>query len=773
MKILNYITAFLLLTYVLASCSSTSGLEPDEQLYTGLKKIKYTNYKSCQHFSQTQEEIEAALATAPNGALFGSSYYRTPFPYGLWIWNACKGKDDAISKWLNSSFGKAPVIMQDVNPELRSSVAQTVLQNKGYFRGKVDYDIIEGKPSKAKNDTISRPRTAKIAYKVDLGTLFTLDSIEYIRFPETNYNLIKSSESLLHNGDPFDIGTLDEERNRLYNLFRDNGYFFYDKSYTSYLADTTSVSNKVQIRLQLTDSLPEEAYRKYYIGKTSVNIANTYGEKLNDSVSHRRFTMRFNGKKPKVRPRVIFNNVKLRNRQLFSQTNYQESVNNLISTGIFSNIDFRFTPREETDTLDMLISTILEKPYDITLEANYKGKTTGRMGPGVSLGFAKRNAFRGGEVLSLNLAANYEIQTGSNMSTNMNSYEFSGDITLEMPRLALPLIKKYRRRWYTTPTTIVRGAAETINRAGFFRRNILSAELNYTFQPTRQIRHQWSPLIFEYDYMASTSEEFQELLANNYFMQASMQDRFIPKMRYTFTYTSAETLCNPIYFSMTVSESANIISLARMTIGKPWNEKNKPLFHNTYSQFLKFEAEWKKTWQLTEYDYFIAHVAAGLIWSYGNSDTAPYSERFYVGGANSLRAFNIRTIGPASYHTDDRSLAYISQTGDTKLVINLEWRPRLFGSLYGAIFADAGNIWTLKDLASHYSSNTKFKPGRLVKDIALNIGAGLRYDLDYFVLRLDWGVALHTPYDTGRNGYFNTKHFRDSQCLNFAIGYPF
>ena len=140
------------LVIVCMSCSSTSSLEADEQLYTGIKKIDYGSHDGGEHFLQTQAEIEAALACAPNGALFGSSFYRTPVPYGLWIWNAFSGRQDAFSKWVTKTFGKAPVLMSDVNPELRVSVAETVLQNYGYFRGQINYHVEEGKAGRRNPD---------------------------------------------------------------------------------------------------------------------------------------------------------------------------------------------------------------------------------------------------------------------------------------------------------------------------------------------------------------------------------------------------------------------------------------------------------------------------------------------------------------------------------------------------------------------------------------------------------------------------------------------
>ena len=251
-------------------------------------------------------------------------------------------------------------------------------------------------------------------------------------------------------------------------------------------------------------------------------------------------------------------------------------------------------------------------------------------------------------------------------------------------------------------------------------------------------------------------------------LQVSMADQFVPKMRYQFTYTSPISFRNPIYLRATVSEAANLLSLGYAAFGEKWSEKGKTMFKNPYAQFFKIEAEWRKTWQVGEHSSLVAHAAAGILWSYGNALSAPYTEQFYVGGANSVRAFNVRSIGPGSYHTNESRLSYLDQTGDLKLQANLEYRPRLFGNLYGALFLDAGNVWALRD--DGYRANSQLQMKNLLKETALGTGIGLRYDLEFFVLRIDWGFALHLPYKTG---FYNADSFHDAQCLHFAIGLPF
>lgn len=766
MKITNSFSLYIILIIsgVFVSCSSTKNIPEDDQLFVGLTKIEYKNYEKNDHFVAVQEEVEAALATAPNGALFGSSYYRSPFPYGLWIWNSFSKSRSVFSKWITKSFGKPPVLMSWVNPELRANVTRELLRSNGYFDSSVEYNVI----------TQKNPKKAKIGYTVNLGRLYRIDSLRYVNFPQRADSLIRATigETLIHPGDPFKVSTLDAERTRLSNVFRNNGYYYYQPGYASYLADTISVPDTVQLRLQYADSVPANVRRKWYIGKVNLELRKDYMEELSDSLEHRYFTVRFNGRKPPLRTRVILRDLKLRPRKLYSYDDYLQSANKITGTGLFSYVDFKFTPRDTTlrcDTLDLTLSCVFDKPYDFYVEANMVGKTSGKLGPGAVIGISRRNAFRGGEKLDININGSYEWQTGHNAdgsSSEMNSYEYGANVSLEIPRLLLPFWS--RVRWYNTPSTILKASSSVINRSGYFKRHIVSGELTYNFQRTATSVHQFSPLILQYEYMTRMTSAFSDILEENPYLLVTMADQFVPKMRYTYTYSSPTNYRSPIYWQVVVSEASNLLSLGYMMAGNKWNEKSKQLFKNPYAQFFKIETDFRKTWAVGDHSQLVGHVSAGFIWSYGNSVSAPYSEQFYVGGANSIRAFNVRSIGPGAYHTDSEHASYMDQTGDIKLQANLEYRFRLFGNLYGATFLDAGNVWALRD--DGYRTNSVFKVKNLLKETALGTGVGLRYDLEFFVLRLDWGVGLHVPY---KSGFYNISSFGDGQSLHFAIGYPF
>ena len=772
---------YIIIGILLSSCSMTKNIPEDDKLFTGLTKIAYENYETNDNFTQTQEEVEAALATAPNGALFGSSYYRMPFSFGLSVWNQYSGKDSGFAKWMVKTFGKQPVLMSWVNPELRSSVARSVLRNHGYFNGQVTHEIVPQK----------NPKTAKIGYTVLPGQLYYLDSVGYFGFPTAADSLIQAtlSEAKIHRGDPFVVANLDAERSRVSQLLRNNGFYYYQAGYASYLADTFAVDGKAQLRFQLAKDVPAQALHKWYIGRVNINMRKSFMEQLTDSLHRRYFTVRFSGKRPPIRTRVLMADMKLRPRQLYSYDNYVQSVNKLNAMGLFSSTNFVFTPRDTTaacDTLDLTLDCVFDKPWDFYIETNFNARTIGRVGPELKLGVTRRNAFRGGEKIDINLHGAYEWSTSDGSS--MNNYEYGADASIEFPRIIAPFFggNRVRRdknghiirrqRFYTTPLTIAKLSTDIIYRPKYYKMHVVSGEWTYQWQTSAQSRHEFSPLTVKYQFMNSHTDAYDELVKTNPYLEATMQNYFVPEMRYTYTYNSPSGKLHPIRWETTGAESGNLLSLAYMVGGKKWNEKDKTLFKNPYSQFLKIETDFTKTWTLDAHSQLVGHVNGGLVWSFGNSDWVPNSELFYVGGANSIRAFSVRGIGPGGFSGfSDKAMSYIFQNGDLKFVCNLEYRRMLFGSLQGALFIDAGNVWNLHE-RSDAEGNVlapKFQMKNLFREMAVGTGIGIRYDLDFLILRLDWGIGLHVPYATDKSGFFNADGFKKNQTLHFAIGYPF
>lgn len=777
-RLLYYIVALM----VFSSCSTTSSLKDGEQLFTGLKPIDYQNYEESSYADSAMLEMESVLASAPNGALFGSSYYRTPFPVRLWIWNAFSQGKNPFSKWVTKAFGSQPKLMSNVNPQLRAQVAENQLIKYGYFGGKVTYDIVQQ----------GNPKKAKVQYHVDFGHLWTLDTVKYQSFPVDNMRLIDSthSEALVRSGSPFNVSQLEAERQRIGSLFRNNGYYFYQSSFASYLADTVSVPGKAEVRLVMADSVDVRASKKWYIGNININFRKQFMEQLTDTLQRAFFTARYSGEKMPIRPGFVLRDLSLRPRRLYRQEDEERARRNIQSTGLYSYSQLSFTPRDTTalcDTLDVTLDLVFDKPYDFYIEANAKGKTTGRVGPELVVGLAKRNALRGGERLEVNLHGSHEWQTKATSSgqSRINSYEFGADAALVFPRIITPRsifqtlshnerrLRQGRmrlRRYYGTPTTTVKASMNILSRASYFRRHVASGELSYSWKTSAQSTHTWSPLTLSYEFMNSKTAAFDSVLNENPYLQISMRDQFVPKMSYTYAYTSPSRFRHPISWTTTVSEAANILSLAYMAFGEDWNQKDKTMFKNPFAQFLKIETDFAKYWRMGNASALVFHLNAGVIWSYGNAERAPYYEQFYIGGANSIRAFNVRSIGPGKYQPTGSRFSYIDQTGDIKMLANVEYRPRLWGDLYGALFLDAGNVWNFHNAVGE---GGRFKLDEFYKQMAVGTGVGLRYDMGMFVIRVDWGIGLHIPYDTGKGGFYNIRKFSDAQSLHLAVGYPF
>lgn len=769
-----------------AACSSTSNLPEGEQLYAGLKKIKFTNYEKNSHADSTMTEIEAALDYKPNGSLFGSSYYTTPIPVRLWIWNAFAKSEDGLGKWLRNAFGSEPRLISKASPDMRATIAQNQLRKFGYFRGKVDYNIITG----------HNKRKAKIAYDVDMGPLWRLDSVSLSGLPHVADSIVQSkrAESYIHRGVPFDVPTLNSERQRVSKLLRNNGYYYFQDGYLSYLADTTAANQKVDLKMTAAANLPDSVLHPYHIGKVELTILRNYN-RPNDSITFGGLTLRYSGKRPPLRPGLILKQLSLAPGTTYSEEKYQQSYSRLHASDIFQSVNFNFTqnsPGGIDSTLNMSLLCIMQKPYDFYVEANGKGKTSGWLGPEVTIGITRRNLLRSGEKLDISLHGSYEWQTGhrnEGCSSRLNSYEYGATAQLVFPSIMTPwkfarqlMGIRHRRTnsrprrgglptFFDSPTTTIAASMTTLNRASYFKRHVVSGELTYDWHSSAQLHHTFSPLTLSYEYMNSRTAAFDSLLQGNAYLQVSMRDQFVPKMSYTLEYTSPQTYLNPIKLTVDVSEAANLLSLGYMAAGKKFGEKDKEMFHNPFAQFVKIEANFVKTWQLTPFSSIAGRINAGAVWSYGNSTSAPYTEQFYVGGANSIRAFNVRSIGPGKYMPTAGRFSYIDQTGDIKLLANLEYRPRLFGNLYGAVFLDAGNVWTIHNDEARPGGQFKFE--RFFRQIAVGSGVGLRYDMGLAVIRVDWGIGLHVPYETGHSGFFNIGSFHDSQTLHLAIGMPF
>lgn len=763
---------YIFLALLAASCSTTRHIPDGDMLYTGIKEVVFTDAKenAASAAGKTAlQEARYALDYAPNGAIAGSSTLRA-LPIGLWWYNALYDSRSKVGKWLFNKLAKAPVLISKVNPSLHADVATNILKYYGYFNANVEAEVI---PS-AKN-----PKKAKVSYKGTLGTPYRYDTISYCNFAQGADSLIRSEwdSRLIRQGQQFDAAAMEQERNRINKLLRNNGYYNFRPEYITFLADTVKRRGYASIRVQPSADMPQQANDVRRIGDITIRVRNNDTGSLRqkaDTLKRRNITYIYYGDKVPVRVGPLMRNIQIRNGELYSQEKQQNAVDKLSRMNIFNNFRINLVPREGSDLLDLDITTQLDKPYDFTFELNVTSKSNNQVGPGSKISLAKRNLFRGGETLKFTLAGSYEWQTDKKVKGKaalVNSWEIGGDISLNFPRLYFPLLN---RRYLRLPaTTSFRLFIDEMNRSGFFRMVQAGGDATYKIQSHSTTTHTVIPFRLTYDMLLSTTEKFDNIVESNKLIANSFRDQFIPAMQYGYTYDNTGTHHrNKSKIDVSVTSAGNITSLAFAAFGKPFNQKNKNIFGNPYAQFIKATAELRQLWKIDNNQYIATRIMAGAIHSYGNSDTAPYSEQFYIGGSNSLRAFSVRSVGPGSYRPENANgYNYLDETGTMKLEANVEYRFRIVSDLHGALFVDAGNIWLLKEEKERPGG--ELRASTFGKQIALNTGFGVRYDLAILVLRLDFGLGLHAPYDTGRSGYFNLNPLKDGFAWHFAIGYPF
>jgi len=769
MKIINTIIAcsFPLL---FVACSVTKNLPEEEVLYTGIKEIQVDNRDNTPAGDAALTEVNAALAYAPNNAVLGSSSLRFPVPFGLWMYNSLVNKRGKLNHWLLRHLATKPKLISNVNPQVRTKVAYNLLREYGYFNAATSYAL---------NYNPKDPRQASVSYRLVMNQPYTYDTISYVRLRHRIDSLVETTnkDRLINEGDNFNVTQLEAERQRISALLRDNGYFYFSPQYIVYQADTINHPGKVALRFAMKSDIPVLALRPWKIGNVSVWLHDNENDQITDSLLYHGLMIHY-GNGLRVRPRVLYKSIKFHSGDLYTQTQQIKTQNTLSRLGIFQYSDLQFSPLNAVrrqDTLNLKINTSYDLPWDGELEFNFKARSDDQAGPGAKYSITRRNIFGGGETLGLDLSGSYEWQTGNRVSGNnsaINSWELGTSATLTFPRIIWASIVNENSEYPNS--TSLKVYVNQLNRARFFKMLAFGGESSYDFQTSAKSRHSIMPFKLTYTLLQSTTATFDSITKANPALRKSLENQFIPSIGYTYTYDDSyqTTKRNHIWFQTSVRQAGNLLAAGYAIAGNGFNKVDKKLFGNKFAQFLKLSSEIRYDKIIGVDQHLVGRVQAGVAWSYGNSHTTPYSEQFYIGGANSIRAFTIRSIGPGRFVPDlNNKYGYIDQTGDLKFEANLEYRFPIFGDLRGAAFLDSGNIWLLRN--DEKRPGGQFKASHFLKDLALGSGFGFRYDLDFIVIRLDLGIALHVPYDTGKSGYYNIPKFKDNLGLHLAVGYPF
>lgn len=761
-RITAYIGALLLLIATTA-CSTTGRIPADEMLYTGLKGIRYDNADSVKLPDELKSEIRSAVNVAPNNywKLVG---WRYPFPLGLWVYNNWPNPPKGFKHWIYEKLVEEPVLVSDVRPEVRTKMLDQLLDNNGYFSGATSYTL-----NKAKN-----PKKASISYTVYPGQPYPIESMELL--PDTShlYHLIDSfarKDSYLMSGMRYSTDSLSDARIRITNRVRNNGYYFFQPSYIEYLADTVQTPGKVAMRMVLASKIPDFCLRKYSTGHITVNIFRANGGGTPDTIQYPDITI-VQMMPSRLRRRILPECIRFRPGRTFSVRDMNRTQTYLSRLGIFSGIEIEAIPdtasSPDNPRLNVQINCTFDKPLEVSVEANATSKSNSYIGPGLIVGVTNRNIFGGGEQLSVKLNGSYEWQTGGGRKGGIfNSYEAGITTSLAVPRLIAP--KFVRRSRYQLNWTRFQLNADLLNRPHYFRMAQFNMSMSYDWRVTRHIQNTFTPFKLTYTKLMNTTEVFDSIMDANQAVALSFRSQFIPQMMYSFTFDKALDRDNLINWQFSVQEAGNVFWGIYELCGK---HGEKELFGTPFSQFIKGTTQVVYNRRLTGDNWLVGRIATGAAHAYGNASQVPYAEQFYVGGANSIRAFTVRSIGPGSYHAPEGTPEdNFDQTGTFKFEANLEYRFPIFGPLHGAVFLDTGNVWLLKD--DPQRPGGKLQASTFLRDLALGTGVGLRFDIGMLVLRGDLGIGIHTPYDTGHGGYYNMPSFGKSLAFHLAIGYPF
>lgn len=761
---LLFLSVTVLLVWI-ASCSTTKRLAPDEIRYTGMGKFDIITTDNEKLPGELVSELKKTGETDAN------DYIIAPFikiPLGLWVYNNWNDSSKGLKGWLYRKLVKDPILVSEVKPEIRAKLMQQLLDDNGYFGSHVMYDIEKDKKNAQK---------AAIGYTLHIPKPHRIDSIIYLSENSSINRFIDSvarKSPYLKKGEIFSVDSLETERVRIVNAMRNRGYYYFRPEYIEFLADSLITPGGVALKLNLVNNIPSMAKLQYRTGKITTIILRNSDETMGTPDTMQTTKGELIVYEPaRLRKNLIPGCITFREGKLFTVRDMNLTQTRLSRLGIFGGIQINVMPADTSPTrplVDVYTTARFQSPIEASIQANLTSKSNSYLGPGVVLGLSHNNIFGGGEKLSLQLDADYEWQTGGERNKNFNSYQFGITASLAFPRLLAP--KFVRRTQRDLNWTTISLGANTLNRPQFFNIAEFNAGITYEWRATRHSLNQLTLFKLTYTKLLSHTHEFDSIMEQNPAIALGFQSQFIPQISWTYTYDKffERERINGINFQTILTEAGNIFDGIYSLAGV---KGQKTLFGTPFSQFIKGQVQLVYNRRLfpKSDQWIVSRVLIGAEHPYGNSSQVPYSEQFYIGGANSIRAFTIRSLGPGSYRPPNAERdGYFDQTGTFKLEANVEYRFPIVSILHGAVFLDAGNVWLLK--------KDPMRPGGLLegktflRDIALGTGVGLRVDIGVMVLRGDLGYGLHAPYYTGINHYFNIK-FTKAFAFHLAIGYPF
>lgn len=729
--------AFLAGAFLLGSCSVSRNLPEGTYMLDKVKVMtdgKYQDINSAQMMNYVRQKGNARWFSA------------IKIPLGVY---AMAGKD---SSWINRTLrqmGEAPVIYDTLLARQSCEDLKLALQNKGYLDAQVEMFI---KPHHRKIDAL---------YVLHPGQPYFINNYTTDIQDSVIARMIASRKPLLYNGLQFSTDALNTERTQITNYLQDQGYFRFHKEFITYRAHKDSTRHEVGLTMVLhpyraNSEAKDTLHSRYWIR----NISYESGA-LNDSVIH-------------LRASVLKENTFLTEGQPYSSSQLQNTYNHFGRLGAVRYTNISFQPVADSTLLDTKIQIQTNKPSTISFQPEGTN-TSGDLGAAVSLTYQNRNIFKGSETFTMKVRGAYEAIRGLEGYSNQDFIEYSIEGRLTFPRFIVPFLSAESRR-RNTATSEVSLMYDSQDRPEFHRR-VLSSGWRYLWKKQgHPDSYRFDVLDLNYVFMPWISDTFRkEYLDNpsnsNVILRYNYEDLFIMKMGFGYTYNNGR-----VALKTNVESAGNLLGLGTAIFGGSKNVNGQyKVFDIAYAQYVKADVDFARNLLgHASKDQLIFHVGFGVAYPYGNSKVLPFEKRYFSGGANSVRGWTVRSLGPGRYKDKDGRINFITQTGDLKLDLNLEYRTHLFWKFNGAAFLDAGNIWTIRQYDEQAGGQFSIKG--LITDLAVSYGLGLRLNFDFFVLRFDLGMkAVNPAYQTEDEAHYPLIRPRFSRdfAFHFAVGMPF
>jgi len=743
---------------MLYACSVKKYIPEDEYLFRGGKVTVLDSLKT-KNISGLKKELQSLLYPEPNTKIFGL------YPGLHYHYKAQKEKPGFIIRFLNKKIGEEPVYFSDVKIENTEDLIENRLQNNGFFGSKISSSI--------KKDSTSR--TAKTNYTVEIGKPYHLknyivevDSIDKLDSLPVYEELRNSlSETILKNGSRYDLRAFEDERKRIDQYLKERGYYNFNSSFILFQADTNLDKDRhYNLYLKLKIGVPLKSKVPYLLNNVKVypNVTKDTTGVLQDTTTIDSVT--FIQNKVFFEPKRLRLFVLLKPGQLYNPLNSTYTSQRISSIGTykFVNINYQEIDSAGADSLQLrhLNTTISLSPLTKrTIRTELQGvtKSNNFTGPNVGLTYLNRNVFKGGENFSTTGNFGYEKQFG-NKTTGSSSLQMGMNVSFIYPRLIFP-VNLDRFFKYAIPKTKLSIGADYFRRSKLYTLNSYSASFGYIWNANRFISHQLDPIKINYLQLRKTSPLFNSILEANPFLKRSFEQQFIAGLTYSFMYNELSNTQKKGRFNIKFNFdiAGNTLSL----LGKKQDsDTTKSFLGLSYAQYVKGDVDLSYQYKLGQSGHsLVARVFGGIGIPYGNSQTMPYVKQYFSGGAYSVRAFQIRGLGPGIYNPADNRNLFFDRSGDIRLEGNLEYRFPIISVFKGAIFTDAGNIWNLNDnlVGGKFTSD-------FINQFGVGSGFGVRVDVQGFVIRFDLAAPLKSPVSGWAFDYKNP-------VFNFAIGYPF